>query len=120
MTMISTIVENAEKKSDVNKKTTVSVNGQLLPLAQLSTTDKNIHLTVQKANPTGQQLQPTVQEVSLGGQNAGNGGYINPGNQMPGTQPQVGLHPGINNIGNGGTVNTDTIGNDYSCNREFQ
>ena len=42
-------------------------------MAQLQSSNKNIHVTVQKANPD-QQLQPNIQEVQLGGQN---GGLIN-------------------------------------------
>ena len=69
--VISVILENADKKSHAKKKTAISINGQFLPMAKLRTTDKDVHVTVQKANPTGVQLQPTVQEVSLGSQNPG-------------------------------------------------
>ena len=118
MTIFSIILENAEKKSDLTKKTSVSINGQFLPMAQLSASDKNIHVTVQKANPPGQQLQPTIQEVSLQGQNIGNQNVGNGAVQIPvvqtsGTQAQVGLPPGIqtsNNLGTGGVQNTNTIG----------
>ncbi|CAB3982052.1 Hypothetical predicted protein [Paramuricea clavata] len=116
MTIFSIISENAEKKSDLTKKTSVSINGQFLPMAQLSASDKNIHVTVQKANPPGQQLQPTIQEVSLQGQNTGNQNVGNGAVQIPVVQtsgPQVGLHPGIqtsNNLGTGGVQNTNTIG----------
>lgn len=54
------ISEKAGKKSALKKKTTISVNGQLLPIAALSTTDKNVHITVQQApqGATGQLNQP--------------------------------------------------------------
>ena len=65
------ILENADKKSQLKKKTAISINGQFLPIAKLRTTDKDLHVIVQKAETTGVQLQPTVQEVSHGGQNLG-------------------------------------------------
>ena len=111
----SKISESANKKSHLKKKTSISINGKLLPLAQLQTSNKDVHLTVQKANPMGGQFQqPNIQEVSLAGaQNVGgiNGGIQNTGGQM--TTTQIGLHPGIqtpNNLGNG-IQTTNTLGN---------
>lgn len=95
------VIDNTPgKKSQLSKKTSVSINGQLLPMAQLSSNDKDIHLTVQKANPSGQQLQPTVQEISLAGQNNG---------MLPNSGGQVGLHPGMQTIQHG----INTMGKSY-------
>ncbi|XP_028405964.1 N66 matrix protein-like [Dendronephthya gigantea] len=85
------------KKSQLHKKTTVSINGQFLPMAQLQSSNKNIHVTVQKANPD-QQPQPNIKEVQFGGQNGG---------QINGAQPQQIALQGLNN---GGTQNTNGIG----------
>ena len=90
-------VTGAEESSVLKKKTTVSVNGKVLPLAALSATDKNIHVTLQQSPQDSQQgtplqpgqvvdplqqssPQPLVQEVAPGTSNS----QVNlQGNQEP-------------------------------------